>query len=77
VLLELINAFAYLGIAMLMFPILKQRYESLALGYVGLRIIEFVMQILTDLSPLALLTLSEAASGGTPGISPFKQWARS
>lgn len=73
VLLELINAVAYLGIAVLMFPILKQRYESLALGYVGFRVIEFVMQILTDLSPLALLTLSAAfVSAGSPGDSPFQ-----
>jgi len=59
VLLELMNGIAYLGIAMLMFPILKQRFESMALGYVGFRIIEFVMQTLSDLSPLSLLTLSE------------------
>ncbi len=63
VLLELTNAVAYLGIAVLMFPILRQRYESLALGYVGFRIIEFVMQTLTDLSPLALLSLSEMYVG--------------
>lgn len=60
VLLELINAVAYLGIAALLFPILRRRYEGLALGYVAFRIIEFVMQTLTDLSPLALLNLSEA-----------------
>lgn len=60
VLLEIINAIAYLGIAVLMFPIFKSRFESLALGYFGFRVIEFVMQILGDLSPLALLSLSEA-----------------
>jgi len=58
-LLEFVNGIAYLGIAVLVFPILKQRFESLALGYVGFRIIEFVMQTLADISPLSLLTVSE------------------
>ena len=59
VLLELINGVAYVGIAVLMYPILRQRFESMALGYVGFRVAEFVMQILTDISPLSLLSLSE------------------
>jgi hypothetical protein len=58
VLLELINGIAYVGIAVLMFPLLKKRYESMALGYVGFRIIEFVMQVLASISLLSLLTLS-------------------
>ena len=73
VLLELINGIAYLGIAVLLFPILKQRFESMALGYVGFRIIEFVMQTLSDLSPLSLLTLSEEfVSAGAPAASSFQ-----
>ena len=73
VLLELINGVAYLGIAVLMFPVLKQRFESIALGYVGFRIIEFVMQTLSDLSPLALLVLSEEfVSAGAPEASSFQ-----
>jgi hypothetical protein len=73
VLLELINGLAYLGIGVLMFPILKQRFESLALGYVGFRIIEFIMQALSDLSPLSLLTLSaDFVRAGAPAASPFQ-----
>ena len=73
VLLELINGIAYLGIAVLMFPILKQRFESMALGYVGFRIIEFVMQTLSDINPLSLLTLSEGfVSAGSPEASSFQ-----
>lgn len=64
-LLELINAFAYLGIAVVAFPILRQRFESLALAYFGLRVLEFVMQILADLSPLALISLGEAYAGAS------------
>jgi Domain of unknown function (DUF4386) len=59
VLLEIINGIAYVGIAVLMFPIFKQRFESLALAYVGFRLIEFIMQVASSLSPLKLLTLSE------------------
>ncbi len=73
VLLELSNAVAYIGIAALMFPILKHRFESMALGYFGFRIIEFVTQILTDLSPLSLLSLSEQfISAGSPQASAFQ-----
>lgn len=57
VLLELMNGIAYLGIAVLMFPILRQHFESLVLGYVILRVVEFVMQLAADLSPLSLLAL--------------------
>ena len=59
VLLELLNGVAYIGIAVLMFPILRQRFGSMAIGYVGFRIVEFVMQIASGLSPLSLLTVSE------------------
>lgn len=72
VFLELINGMAYLGIAVLMFPILKHRFESMALGYVGIRILEFVMQILSDLSPLSLVSLSEEfVKAGSPAASSF------
>lgn len=72
-LLELVNSIAYLGIAVLLFPILKQRFESIALGYVGFRIIEFIMQVLSDLSPLSLVTLSEDfLSAGTLEVASYQ-----
>jgi hypothetical protein len=58
-LLEIANGVAYVGIGVLMFPILRQCIESMALGYVGFRIVEFVMQIAADISALAVVTLSE------------------
>lgn len=58
VLLSFANGLAYVGIAALLFPILKPRFESLALAYVGFRVVEFITQILADVSPLALLTLA-------------------
>jgi len=72
-LLELVNGIAYVGIAVLVFPILRQRFESMALWYVGFRIIEFVMQTLSDISPLALLRLSEEfVKAGAPASSSFQ-----
>jgi hypothetical protein len=72
VLLEWINAVAFVGIAVLMFPILRRRFESLALAYVGFRIVEFVTQILADVGALSLLPLSEEfVKAGAPASSPF------
>ena len=59
VLLELINGIAVVGIGVLMFPILKQHNEHLALGYLSLRIIESVFCCVIVISPLSLITLSQ------------------
>lgn len=58
-LLEISNGVAYIGIAVLMYSVLRGRFQSLALWYVAFRIVEFVMQILSDLSPLALINIGE------------------
>jgi hypothetical protein len=72
-LLELANGVAYLAIAALIFAILRRRFPSMAIGYVGFRIIEFVMQTLSDLGPLALVTLSEEFVGaGAADASSFQ-----
>ncbi len=60
VLLELINGIAYLGIAVLVYPIFKKLNQSLALLYLGFRIIEFAMQMISDMSPLLLISVSES-----------------
>lgn len=66
VLLSFANGLAYIGIAVLLFPILKPRFESLALAYVGFRVVEFITQILADVGPLSLLTLAgETGKAGT------------
>jgi hypothetical protein len=59
VLLELINGLAVIGIAVLLFPLLKQQDETWALGYVALRIIEAVLIIAALVIPLALVALSQ------------------
>jgi hypothetical protein len=73
VLLELANGVAYLGIAMLMFAVLRRRFVSGALGYVGFRVIEFVMQALSSIGALSLVTLSEEFVGtGAAEASAFQ-----
>ena len=57
--LELINGLAVVGIAVMLFPILKQHNERIALGYVGLRIVESVFCIFSAISPLSLITLNQ------------------
>jgi Domain of unknown function (DUF4386) len=60
VFLELINGIAVLGIGVFMFPILRQRDERIALGYLGLRIVESIFCCVIVISPLSLITLSQA-----------------
>jgi hypothetical protein len=73
VLLELVNAVAVVGIAVLMFPILRKRTEAIALGYVAIRIIEAIMQIVSDVIPLSLLTSSQVyLIAGTPDVAAFQ-----
>ena len=60
VFLELVNGIAVLGIGVFTFPILRQRDEHIALGYLGLRIVESVFCCVIVISPLSLITLSQA-----------------
>src|SRR5690606_41559879 len=57
-LLEFMNSAVVVGIAMLLFPLLRHHKESIAIGYLSSRIIESVLLIVGIISPL-LLTLSE------------------
>jgi hypothetical protein len=73
VLFEFLNAAAIVGIAALLFPILKHHGEGLAIGYVGFRVIEAVVSILVSLSPLPLIELSqEYIQAGAPDASYFQ-----
>jgi len=58
ILMELIDVVAALGIAVLLFPILKKHNRNIALGYLSFRIIESVFLIISGISPLPLLELS-------------------
>ena len=58
-LLELVNAVAVLGIGILMVPILGSYNETMARGYLGLRVVEAVFCSAIVIGPLALLILSQ------------------
>jgi len=73
VFLELINAIAVVGIAVLMFPLFQKVQAGLALGYIGLRLIEAIMQVASDVIPLSMLTVSqEYVATGMMDASAFQ-----
>jgi hypothetical protein len=73
VLLELINCAAVVGIAAMLFPILKRHNENIARGYFGFRILEAAILSVAVISPLALITLSqEYVAAGAPDASYFQ-----
>lgn len=57
--LKFINAAAVIGIAVLLFPILKPYSEFIAFGYLSSRIIESMLLLVGILAPLTLIALSE------------------
>ncbi|RKP51700.1 DUF4386 domain-containing protein [Cohnella endophytica] len=67
--LELVNAMAVVGIAMLLYPVLKKHNEAFALGYFGSRIIESALLITSLIGPFVLIALSdnEVAEGASYG----------
>jgi hypothetical protein len=68
-----IMAVAIVGIAIVIYPILRKHNEALALGYVGARLIEGVLFIVGMLTTLTLLALSQAfVQAGAPDTSYFQ-----
>jgi hypothetical protein len=59
ILLDFTCALSVIAISVLLYPILKQYNETLALGYIGTRILESVILIVGDISNLSLLSLSQ------------------
>jgi hypothetical protein len=59
VLLELINCIAVVGIAAVLFPLMRKYNEALAAGYLGTRVIEAIVLSVAVISPLLLVTLSQ------------------
>jgi hypothetical protein len=69
---ELIMAVAVVGIAVTVYPVLRRQNASVAIGYVGARLVEGVLLIVGTLSLLTLLTLSqEFVEAGAPDASYF------
>ena len=72
-LLQFIMGVACAGIGLALYPILKKYSEGLAIGSVGFRIIEGVLDIVGAISLVALLALSqEFAKAGSPDSSYFQ-----
>jgi len=73
VLLLLIDCVAVVFIPVMLFPIFKKHNETLALGYLGFRIIESVILIVGSIILLSLLTLSqEYVQAAAPDVSYFQ-----
>lgn len=54
---------ALVGVALAVYPVLKRCGERLALGYVGVRLVEFVIYAISAISLLCLLTVSRESLG--------------
>lgn len=72
-LLVLLSAFACAGIAIGLYPVLKKHNGALALGSVGLRVMESMLYIVGVIGLLSLLTLSqEYVKAGASNASLFQ-----
>jgi hypothetical protein len=72
-LIELVNDVAVVGIAVMLFPILRKHSEAIALGYVGFRVIEAVTLVVSKISILSLIPVSqEYIAAGAPAASYFQ-----
>jgi len=73
VLLALTMTASVVGISIMMFPIFKKHSESLALGYVGVRVFEGFFDAVGAIIPLLLITLSqEFVNAGAPDATYFQ-----
>jgi len=72
-LLELLLAVAVASIGFAVYPVLRKHNASIAIGYVGARVVEGVIFIFGVISLLTLLTLGqEFVKAGTPAASYFQ-----
>lgn len=59
VLIELIEVALVMGLTFILFPLLKKQSDVLAITYVGFRVFESMMLIVSLMAPLVLITLSQ------------------
>jgi hypothetical protein len=73
ILLDFIAAIAIVLIPIMLYPILKQHNEALALGYVGFRFLEGILFIFSAIKSLSLVSLSqEYIAAGAHDASCFE-----
>jgi hypothetical protein len=71
--LQFVMAISCAGISLALYPILSKFNKGLAIGAVGYRLVENMLQILLAVSMIALLALSqEFIRAGSPGTSYFQ-----
>ena len=68
-LLDLINAFACIGTAVALFPVVKRQNEGVALGFVTSRVMEAAIIVIGVVSLLSIVTLRQDLAG-TAGADP-------
>jgi hypothetical protein len=80
VLLELVNCAAVVGIAVLLFPILRRYGQAMAIGYLAFRVIEAALLAVAAVIPLALMELGrtspDAAGDSMDGLATSLQAVR-
>ena len=72
VLFWIILAISVTGIGFMMYPILKKYNEGLALGYIGFRLTESICIIISSITLLSLLTISQDTVAGTIDVSNYQ-----
>jgi hypothetical protein len=75
VIFKFIAAATSAGIAISLYPVLRRRSESLALGSVCFRLIEGVFYLIAALGLLALVPISQEYAGAGPALAPGFQVA--
>lgn len=74
-LIEIVLVLSVVGIAVLLFPVLRQRSEGAALAYVGSRMLEAVLLLTATVSALVLLTLTlDGTQPGSPIMLAVRDW---
>lgn len=73
VLFWIILAISVTGIGFMMYPILKKYNKGLALGYISFRLTESICIIISSITLLSLLTISQETVAGTIDAANFQQ----
>lgn len=67
--LDVVNALACIGTAVVLFPVVKRQSESLALGFVTSRLLEAAVIVIGVVSLLAVVTLRQPGAAGAEATS--------
>jgi hypothetical protein len=67
--LDLVNAFACIGTAVALFPVVRRQNEGVALGFVTARVMEAAIIVIGVVSLLSVVTLRQAGAAGADAAS--------